>query len=227
MATLDTLERLHPRYSRLYQERGHCHVARQDAPRAIEEFLKGVNINPALPASWSRLEVLFKMTGRQQEAAMAASHVATLAQLPPVVVTATGLFSDGEFAAAEAMIRPFLLKNGNHVEAMRLLARIGMEHDVLDDAEVLLEAVLALAPDYHAARYDYARTLLRRHRHSQALQELERLIKTDPNNRMYRTSYATTVVGMGDHARALQLYQDLLQDSPPHAGSASVDCTHL
>ena len=214
LVTLDTLEKLHRGYSRLYQERGHCYVMRKDAPHAIEEFLKGVNINPALPASWSKLEVLFRMTGRQQEATMAAGHVATLAKLPPVVVTATGLFSDGEFAAAEAMIRPFLLKNGNHVEAMRLLGRIGMEHDVLDDAELLLEAVLTVAPDYHAARYDYARTLLRRHRHSQALEELDKLIKIDPANRMYRTSYATTVVGMGDHARALQLYQELLKDAP-------------
>ena len=39
---------------------------------------------------------------------------------------------------------------------MRLLARIGMELDVLDDAEMLLERVLTLAPDYRAARYDYA-----------------------------------------------------------------------
>ncbi len=34
---------------------------------------------------------------------------------------------------------------------MRLLAKIGMKLDVLDDAELLLEAILALAPDYHAA----------------------------------------------------------------------------
>ena len=42
---------------------------------------------------------------------------------------------------------------------MRLLAQIGMKLDVLDDAEALLEAVLTLAPDYHAARYDYATVL--------------------------------------------------------------------
>ncbi len=40
---------------------------------------------------------------------------------------------------------------------MRLLARIGLERDVLDDAELLLESVLKLAPDYRAARFDYAR----------------------------------------------------------------------
>ena len=145
LATLERLEHLHPRYSRLYQERGHCHVVQKQAPQAIESFLRAVNINPALPASWSMLEGLYRLTGDAQNAATAAAHVATLKLLPPEVLTATGLFSDGDLVPAEDMIRAFLLKHGNHVEAMRLLARIGIELDVLDDAELLLEAVLALA----------------------------------------------------------------------------------
>ena len=51
LAALERLGRLHPGFSRLYQERGHCHVAQRDAPRAIAAFLHGVNINPALPAA--------------------------------------------------------------------------------------------------------------------------------------------------------------------------------
>ena len=214
LATLEKLQQLHRGFSRLYQERGHCHVARKDAARAIEAYLHAVNINPALPASWSKLEILFRMAGRHEDAATAAGHVATLAKLPTEVVTATGLFADGELAAAEQMIRKFLLAHGNDVEGMRLLARIGLEHDVLDDAELLLRAVLELAPDYHAARYDFARTLLRRHRHTQALEELDKLLRTDPANRSYRTTYATAVVGLGDHERALRLYQDLLEGAP-------------
>jgi len=217
LETLQKLQRLHPGYSRLYQERGHCFVARKDAPQAIDAFLAAVNINPALPASWSRLESLFRMTGRHEEAGMAAGHVAALANLPAPVVTATGLFADGELAAAEQMTRQFLIENGNHVEAMRLLARIGLEHDVLDDAELLLRAVLDLAPDYHAARYDYARTLLRRHQHQQALSELDTLIRLEPANRAYRTTYATAVVGLGQHERALALYQELLREAPRSA----------
>ena len=89
LATLERLERCHPRFSRLHQERGHCYVALRDAPRAIDAFLKGVNINPALPASWSMLEGLYRMTGQSDNAGMAASHVATLQRLPPEVVQAT------------------------------------------------------------------------------------------------------------------------------------------
>jgi tetratricopeptide (TPR) repeat protein len=213
--TLERLERLHPGFSRLYQERGHCFVTLRDAPQAIEAFLRAVNINPALPASWRTLQTLYRVIGETENAEMADGHVAALAKLPPEIVTATAMFSDGELIPAEGIVRAYLLKHGNHVEAMRLLARIGLQQDVLDDAETLLEAVLTLAPDYRAARYDYAMALLRRHKHVQAVVELDKLLQVDPANRVYRTSYATAQVGLGDHARALALYRELVVDAAP------------
>jgi tetratricopeptide (TPR) repeat protein len=217
LATLERLERHHPNFSRLFQERGHCHVALRDASGAVDAFLKAVNVNPALPASWRTLQSLYRMLGQAENENMAAGHVATLAQLPNEIVTATALFSDGELAPAEAIVRAYLLKHGNHIEGMRLLARIGLARDVLDDADILLEAVVALAPDYRAARYDYAMALLRRHKHVQAIAELEKLLQLDPGNRLYRTTYATANVGLGDHERALGQYRQLIADAPPGA----------
>jgi tetratricopeptide (TPR) repeat protein len=217
LAALERLEQLHPNFSRLYQERGHCYVVLRDAPQAIDAFLKGVNINPALPASWGLLEGLYRMTGQPENARTAAAHVATLKDLPPEILTATGLFSDGDWLPAENMVRAYLLKHGNHVEGMRLLARIGIERGVLDDAEILLEAVLALAPDYRAARYDYARVLLERHKYLRTREELEKLLKLEPRNRTYLTQYATAIVGLGEHEKAVELYRELLVDSPQAA----------
>jgi tetratricopeptide (TPR) repeat protein len=217
LATLERLELLHPKFSRLHQERGHCYVALKDAPRAIDAFLKGVHINPALPASWSLLEGLYRLTGDVENAGLAAAHVATLKALPPEVVTATGLFSDGELLPAENIVRAYLLKHGNHIEAMRLLARIGIEREVFDDAELLLEAVLDLAPDYRAARHDYARVLLERHKYQRAREELEALLRIEPENRHYRTLCATTHVGLGDHEKAIAMYRELLVDAPQAA----------
>ena len=213
LATLLRLEQHHPGFSRLYQERGHCHVALKDAPQAIDAFLRGVNLNPALPASWSLLEGLYRMSGQADNAATAAAHVATLKRLPPEVLTATGLFSDGDLSAAETMVRAYLLKHGNHVEAMRLLARIGIERDVLDDAELLLEAVLELEPNYHAARLDFARALMERHKYQRAREELETLLKLEPRNRHYKTLYTSTIVGLGEHEKAVTLYRELLEDA--------------
>jgi tetratricopeptide (TPR) repeat protein len=217
LATLAGLERLHPRFSRLYQERGQCYVALKQGPQAIDAFLHAVRINPALPVTWNMLEGLFRMTRQAENAAEAAAHVATLKNLPPDVVTATALFSDGELAEAEGLIRDFLLKHGHHVEAMRLLARIGIERDVLDDAQLLLEAVLDLTPDYHAARFDYAQVLIKRHMHQRAQEQAEKLLAADSSNRNYRTLHALTYVGLGLHERAVELYRDLLPSAPQPA----------
>ena len=214
LTVLERLEAAHPSFSRLYQERGHCYVALKDAPRAIAAYQLAVNRNPALSASWSKLAALYKMSGDQEKAGIAASHVRVTAQLAPEVVAATGLFSDGDLVPAEKMIRAYLLKKGDDVEAMRLLARIALELDVLDDADYLLAAVMELAPDYKAARLDYARALLRRHKHAPALEQLGILLKDDPDNRTYRTMYATTWVGLGEHEKALGLYRELLADAP-------------
>ncbi|MBS0580857.1 MAG: sulfotransferase [Proteobacteria bacterium] len=217
MATLDRLEALHPRLSRLHQERGQCHVALRQAPEAIAAFQRAVHINPAMPVSWSMLEGLYRLTGQPEEARLAAAHVAKLQELPPEVVTATALFSDGEFAESEALVRSFLVRNGHHVEAMRLLARLGIERDALDDAQLLLEGVLDVAPDYHAARFEYAQVLSKRQMHREAQEQVERLLATDPASRNYRTLHAMTCIGLGQNERAVALYRGLLDGAPKPA----------
>jgi tetratricopeptide (TPR) repeat protein len=217
LATLDRLQLHHPGFSRLYEERGYCYVARKDAVRAIEAFLIGVNINPALPSSWTTLEGLYRMTGAAENAQTAAAHVATLKRLPQEVISATGLFADGDFVQAESIVRAYLVKHGDHIEAMRLLARIGLQRDVLDDAELLLEAVLEMDPTYRAARLDYARVLLERHKYPETKIELEKLIKLEPQNRQYQILYATALVGLGEHEKSVTLYRELLRETPQAA----------
>ena len=210
LATLDELERHHPRASRLFQERGHCYVALRDAPRAIAAYRRAVEINATLSSAWGMLEGLYRMTGDPRAAAFAAAQVARLKALPAPVVAATNLYCDGDLAAAEKMIRAFLLQHGDQIEAMRLLARIGFDLEIYDDAELLLAAVLVQAPDYHAARYDYASVLLARHKYREARAELERLLAADPGNRDFRTLQAAATVGLGLHEEALELYRALL-----------------
>jgi len=210
LATLAQLEQQHPRFSGLFQERGYCYVTLRRAPEAIESLLRGVNINPALPASWSMLESLYRMTGQAANAATAAAHTATLKRLPADVVTATALFSDGDLAAAERVIRAFLLRHGHDVEAMRLLARIAIAREALDDAQLLLESVLELAPDYRAARFDYAQLLVDRHLYRQAQEQADRLLTEDPTERSYRVLKAMTFVGLGQQEHAIEIYRQLL-----------------
>src|ERR1700676_4496898 len=219
--TLADMERHHPRASRLYQERGHCHVALKDAPRAIEAYEHAVEINPALPAAWDMLESLYTMVGDDEHRQVAAAHAKKLKSVPPDVITATGLFCEGDLSAAENLIRAFLLRHGDHVEAMRLLARIGVAREVLDDAEILLAAALKMAPDYIELRRDYACVLLDRHKHAEAIAQLDGLLKLDPKNIDNRTLRATATVGLGDHEGGVRGFADVLADTGPESRLAA------
>ena len=226
LRTLTLLEQHHPRFSRLHEERGRCYVALRQAPPAIESFLRAVHLNHALAGVWSMLEGLYRLQGDAANAAIAGSHVATLRALPQDIVAGTALFADGELEAAEALIRAYLIQHGDHIEGMRLLAKIGIAHKVYFDAEVLLAAVLERAPDYRAAREEYAFVLTEMHRHQEARRELETLMATAPDSRPLKTLFAATCVGLGEHERAIALYRELLVGGGPADAEAHLSIGH-
>jgi tetratricopeptide (TPR) repeat protein len=217
LETLECLEQHHPRFSLLYQERGHCYVSLRDAPRAIDAFLRGVNLNPALLASWSMLERLYRMVGDVKNAAAAAEQVSALQRLPHEVIQAGSLFSDGELSSAAKILREYQLKSGDHAEALRLLGRIEHQRNALDDAERLLEGALKLAPDYRAARLDLARILIDRQKYLQAYEEISVLLRLEPGNKDYLSLSAAASAGLGRHEQAIAVYRRLLAVSPESA----------
>ncbi len=214
---LARFEKAHPRFSRVYQEQGHCQLAAGNPGAAIEAYRHAVDLNAALPASWTALELLLRSAGRNDEAATAAAHVKQLAALPAPVVAAAGLLADGELQAAEHVLREFLAANGEHLEALRLLAQIALELDVLADAERLLSRVLELEPGYTRARFDHARVLHKRHRHARALEQVRMLVNADPGNRDYRTLLATVLTSLGRIDAALTVYRELCRERPDSA----------
>jgi len=217
LETLRRLEQLDPRFSLLYQERGYCYTTLRDAPRAIEAFLRSADINPALEKTWSMLERLFRMTGDARNAAAAAEHISSLKNLQPEVVRAGSLFSDGDLSAAENILRAYLRTSSDDVEALRLLARIQHQRDVLGEAESLFEAALEVKPNYVAARLDYVRVLIDRQKYLRAREETDTLLRLEPGNRDYLSLYAAACVGLGEHESAIARYRELLAASPASA----------
>jgi tetratricopeptide (TPR) repeat protein len=214
LATLERLQRLFPQFSRLYEERGYCFTAMNDAPRAIDAFERGVSINAALSSSWSMLERLYRATGDVEKAAAAAGHLCLLQRLPAPIIQAGSLFCDGELVSAENILRAYLRSSGEHAEALRLLARIAHQRKALDDGEELLARVLRLAPAYRAARADYARVLIDRQKYLQARDEIASLLQLEPDNKDYLSLNAAVWAGIGHHERAIALYLELLTAAP-------------
>ena len=222
LGVLEQLQQRHPRYSRLYEERGHCYQALGNAPKAIEAFWQAVNINAALPTSWHMLHILYLGMGDEENAARVADRVATLRKLPPEIIEAGSLFADGELVHAERVMRIFLAQHGEHIEAMRLLGRVCLARGLRDDAELLLEGVVQRAPGYRAARAEYARALLDQHKYARSRQEIQQLLEFDPSNRTYLRQYAEACIRLGDYEPGISLYQRLLGDAQPGRESAEL-----
>jgi tetratricopeptide (TPR) repeat protein len=215
LSTLAELEQAHPHFSRLYQERGHCYVGQRRAEEAIQAFEHALRLNSSLPASWNALAALYGLVGRTDAAAAATAQVQRLATLPAELIAAEGMFAEGDIAESEQIVREFLrTKNPLDVNAMWLLAKIGMKLEILDDAELLLEGVLSITPDHPIARHDFVIVLALRHKHRRALQEIQKLLDADPANRAFRTTQAAILMGLGRHDEALPIYQRVLAETP-------------
>jgi len=210
LTALSRLQVQYPRFSRLHHELGHCHILLGDAPAALAALHEAVRINPTLPASWDMLEKLYHMLGDTAQAAAAAQNLSTLKHLPTEVGAANSLYVDGDLTLAAGILRDYLHKDSANVGALRLLARICSESDAPSEAETLLETAVGLAPDYHAARFDYVMVLLHRQKYQRAWQEAEVLLAHDPHNRDYLKQYCATRVGLGDYDGVIDLYDRLL-----------------
>jgi tetratricopeptide (TPR) repeat protein len=217
LATLAQLEIHSPAYGRLFQERAHCHRLQGDRVAALAAYRRAVLINDTLSASWQELQQLCQADGASAEAAEAARCLARLASLPPEIVRASDLLNEGDVLAAEQLARKYLQTHGNQVDGMRVLAQIAIKLDVLDDAELLLENVVRLAPDYHDARYEYAAVLSKRRRHLASLHQAQTLLAVEPDNRNYRMLYAQACDGLGEYDEALRVYRQLAAQSPDDA----------
>ncbi len=214
LALLGELDRQYPQSGRLRQERGDCHRALGDMPSAIAAYCSAVELNDTLVESWQALAQWYRAAGQSADAQRAAACLSKLTSLPAQLLNASSLLNEGELVPAEDLVRDYLRRHGAHVEGMRLLAQLAVKRDVLDDAELLLEKVLELAPDYHDARHELGAVLTQRRRYLPALIHARRLLSIDPANRVWRLLYAKACDGLGQYEEALRAYRQLAADAP-------------
>jgi tetratricopeptide (TPR) repeat protein len=213
LATLARCEACHPSYSRLFQERGHCHRALVDVAAALESYRRALALNPHLPASWQALSQL----AAPPEARAASERVADLSAQPAALVAAASLLADGDVHEAEQQLHAFLRATPDHAEGLRLLARSAAARESPAEAQALLERALLQAPAYHEARYEYALLLWRRHRHAQALREVDLLLAVEPGHAAFLNLKANVLGPLGRHEEALRLFEQLLARNPGQA----------
>ncbi|MAD06347.1 MAG: hypothetical protein CMP86_02925 [Gammaproteobacteria bacterium] len=217
---LETIEELHsqaPRFGRGFQEAGHIYLAARNQQQALAAFQRAVALNESLLGSWRAIIKLCARPEHSQLRKQALLQSEKLAALPPALLSVRNAIAEANLRKAEEICRLFLKQNPTHVEAMRLLADLGVRSEVLDDAEFLLESAIEFEPDNRFARYDYMNVLYRRQKYAQAMDEAKHLLALEPNNAQYQTGYANQCVAIGDFDEALDVYDQVLGRFPETA----------
>ena len=211
---LETLERLldrQPDYGRAWQEIGHNHRDRGRDDEAVGAYERAVELNPGLIASWRFLAQSARRIGDERREALAKTNLRRLENLPPELVSVTSMMHEGALYKAERLCRHFLQRTPHHLEAMRLLAVIGMKLHVYDDAEFLLESALELDPDFDLARMDYVSVLHKRQKFARAHEEAALLRDRMPGNIAAELAFANECSAVGRYDEALEVLDALAE----------------
>ena len=211
---LGALHQAMPEYGRAWQEEGHLALALGDKTKALETFARATRFNPALTASWREQAKLLSAAGRNAEAAAANAQLERLSSLPRELIAVTNHLHEGRLLRAEEICRHFLRSNPKNVEGMRLLAKIGIELGILDDAEFLLESAVAFEPDNIQLKLDYTDVLRRRQKFGKARAQAQALHDSDPGNPMFQSQLAIESMQTGDYDRAFELFDAVLEKLP-------------
>jgi len=213
----DYLLRLHqqmPEYGRAWQEQGHLALAQGDNQQGLAAFARATKFNPALEASWREQARLLEQNGAADQAQAASAQHQRLARLPRELLAVTNHLAEGRLLRAEETCRHYLRNNPRDVEGMRLLAKIGIELGILDDAEFLLESAVSFAPDDIQLRLDYIDALRRRQKFAEALTQAQQLHARDPDNPLFQSRLAIESIQSGDFTRGLELFDAVLTKLP-------------
>jgi tetratricopeptide (TPR) repeat protein len=135
---------------------------------------------------------------------------------PQKLLDAAQLIAANKLKKAEPILREHLIDNPLDVNAMKLLADIGIRFRAYKDAGYLLTRALDLAPDFDLARLSYANLLYKRQLPFESLRQINILLEKDSKNLHYLTLKAVNLALANNHEDALVLFEDINRNFPNH-----------
>ena len=97
--------------------------------------------------------------------------------IPEPLIKAAKYISEERLKKAEPILRDYLKEYPMDVNAMKLLADIGVKFRAYKDAGYLLTRALDLSPEYDPARLSYANLLYKRQLPFEALEQIQILLE--------------------------------------------------
>jgi tetratricopeptide (TPR) repeat protein len=213
LISINKLLKLDESHSRANQEHGYINLALHNPKQAKICFEKAVTLNPSLVASWQELIEIYRSKNQMHHVQNCANQLAKLKKLPPALLAVTELMHEGKLLKAEQICRHFLQNNKRHIDGMCLLAEIGLELKIYDDAEFLLASALELSPDHVYARSQYVNLLIRLGKYKAAEVEVDKLLVGQPDNLSFKVAKANALTGLGKIEQAISLFEQAIEET--------------
>ncbi len=119
-----------------------------------------------------------------------------------------------EMASAEQDLQRAVDLKPRYLEALRPLAQVKMGLEKLDEASVVLNRILDVAPGDETARFQLADVHLRSKRLPDALRQVEMLLSRKPTDPGVQHMKARILAAQGDTAGAMAIFRRLAEDNP-------------
>jgi tetratricopeptide (TPR) repeat protein len=110
-------------------------------------------------------------------------------------------------------------RHPDDADAMTLMAMAQIRLGRRKEAAALLARCLELAPDFAAARFDYANLLFQLNKFAAALHEVDRLLEADNRNPLFLYLKASILEIIGENEQSLAICEQLATENPGRAKS--------
>ena len=194
-----------------------AHAARLLAPRpdlAEAQAIQILAVEPSSAEAWGLLAEARLRQGNDAGAQEAYAGQIAASVHEPELRDAAAALAENRLAIAERLLKPFLKRQPDNVAALRMLAEVAGRIGRYDDAEVLLDRCLELAPGFEPARHNHALVLYRQNRPALAIEQVDRLLAVQPGHPAYRSLKAAALAQIGEYEAAIEAYRAVLHDHP-------------
>ena len=208
-----------PSFAKPAEDLGFLLVQSGRPAEALPFLERATRLDPSLERAWFTLGKALALLGRGKEADVAFEKCFERSPERRIMALAAEHQKEGRLDEAERLYRRVLRDNPRNVDALRLLALIAVNADRPDDAELLLQQAIDIAPDFMQAILDLGRIRKEQDRYGEALECFDRAIALEPAQPQAHYLRAATLARASFTHEAIAAYRECLKLRPGHIGA--------
>ena len=192
-----------PHFARARENLGQALSMLGRLDEAVDQLQRAAVLDPASRSIPMKLAHAMALRGKGDEAD--AIYESAFGQYPNrrELAEAAEHLKNGDIDQCAQVCKELLQRDGNDVNALRLLSKVAEERERWRRAEFLLNQVLERAPGFHDARLDLARVYKQQDRIEDALACTEDTLRRSPNHAMAQYLLASLLAVAGRHDESL------------------------